>query len=102
MLCFPDVNECDRQNGGCEHECVNEVGSHHCLCPDGYVLTDDHHTCKGITMDFVCKHPRYPSLVLCVSLFAGIMCVIRPQNLECCDTVKTDVSYVYIFVFQSL
>ena len=74
MLCFPDVNECDRQNGGCEHECVNEVGSHHCLCPDGYVLTDDHHTCKGIAMDFVCKHPRYPSLVLCVIVRRYYVC----------------------------
>ena len=29
------------------------------------------------------------------------MCVIRPQILECCDTVKTDVSYVCVSVSLS-
>ena len=29
-----DLNECERQNGGCEHECLNTVGSFQCTLPD--------------------------------------------------------------------
>ena len=47
MYAFQDVDECERQNGGCEHSCVNEVGSYHCACRDGYTLADDRHMCNG-------------------------------------------------------
>ena len=29
-----DLNECDRQNGGCEFECLNTVGSFQCTSPE--------------------------------------------------------------------
>ncbi|KAI8515710.1 hypothetical protein Bbelb_065230 [Branchiostoma belcheri] len=35
----PDINECNRYNGGCEHVCVNTDGSYHCDCRDGYQLS---------------------------------------------------------------
>jgi hypothetical protein len=33
-LCDTDLNECERQNGGCEYECLNTVGSFQCTLPD--------------------------------------------------------------------
>ena len=44
---LPDINECEVRNGECEHGCVNKVGSHECICNDGYALTDDERTCNG-------------------------------------------------------
>ncbi|XP_078656045.1 uncharacterized protein LOC144902462 [Branchiostoma floridae x Branchiostoma belcheri] len=35
----PDINECNRYNGGCEHVCVNTDGSYRCDCRDGYQLS---------------------------------------------------------------
>ncbi len=31
-----DINECAENNGGCNGECVNTVGSYKCSCLDGY------------------------------------------------------------------
>ena len=47
MYTLQDVDECERQNGGCEHFCLNEVGSYRCACSEGYTLADDHHMCNG-------------------------------------------------------
>ena len=33
-----DVNECGLDKGGCEYKCVNEAGSYHCACPEGFNL----------------------------------------------------------------
>ena len=42
-----DINVCFNNNGGCSHDCVNTVGSHHCTCSAGYVLLPNNHTCEG-------------------------------------------------------
>ena len=31
-----DVNECISDNGGCEQVCVNDYGSYHCECRQGF------------------------------------------------------------------
>ena len=33
-----DINECSRNNGGCDHNCTNAVGSYYCNCTSGYLL----------------------------------------------------------------
>lgn len=38
FLHFADINECSVNNGGCNHRCVNTVGSFHCECNSGYRL----------------------------------------------------------------
>ena len=42
-----DVNECGADNGGCEHFCRNEAGTHSCYCRVGYVLNADGIHCDG-------------------------------------------------------
>ena len=31
-----DIDECDIENGGCHHKCVNLQGSFQCQCNDGF------------------------------------------------------------------
>lgn len=33
-----DVDECATNNGGCQHDCTNTMGSYRCSCHNGYVL----------------------------------------------------------------
>ena len=42
-----DINECETNNGGCGHVCINEIGSYHCQCRPGYTLHEDVHNCTG-------------------------------------------------------
>ncbi|XP_023209885.1 collagen and calcium-binding EGF domain-containing protein 1-like [Centruroides sculpturatus] len=41
-----DVDECDIDNGGCQHLCNNLPGSYSCSCQDGYTLRNDNLTCE--------------------------------------------------------
>lgn len=43
-----DTNECDLENGGCEHFCTNFVGSYECNCLNGYYLAPNGHDCIGM------------------------------------------------------
>lgn len=45
-----DVDECSKENGGCQHECVNTFGSYSCQCRSGFMLHDNKHDCKEGTM----------------------------------------------------
>lgn len=46
-LCsLPDKDECSKNNGGCQHECLNSLGSYECQCRSGFVLHDNKHDCK--------------------------------------------------------
>ena len=44
-----DINECDKNNGGCEQKCDNNEGSFVCSCFDGYQKLESTTTfCSGI------------------------------------------------------
>ncbi|XP_059469459.1 protein tolkin-like [Neocloeon triangulifer] len=49
---FTDMDECSVNNGGCQHECKNLIGSYECSCYNGFMLHDDQHMCK----EGGCKH----------------------------------------------
>ena len=42
-----DTDECATNNGGCEVNCINTIGSFHCSCPIGYHLDEDGFNCNG-------------------------------------------------------
>ncbi|XP_023802418.1 bone morphogenetic protein 1-like, partial [Cyanistes caeruleus] len=51
-LCsLPDKDECSKNNGGCQHECLNSFGSYECQCRSGFVLHDNKHDCKEAGCD---------------------------------------------------
>ncbi|KAK0168286.1 hypothetical protein PV327_002110 [Microctonus hyperodae] len=43
---FTDMDECAINNGGCQHECHNTIGSYICSCHNGFKLQDNGHDCK--------------------------------------------------------
>ncbi|XP_037942752.1 dorsal-ventral patterning protein tolloid-like, partial [Teleopsis dalmanni] len=49
---FTDIDECSLNNGGCQHECLNTIGSYMCSCHNGYSLHENGHDCK----EGECKH----------------------------------------------
>ncbi|KAM3874302.1 bone morphogenetic protein 1-like [Diretmus argenteus] len=50
---FSDKDECSKENGGCQHECVNTFGSYSCQCRSGFMLHDNKHDCKEAGCDHV-------------------------------------------------
>ena len=46
-LYFPDINECETENGKCSQTCRNKPGSYECECNRGYSLAYDKRTCIG-------------------------------------------------------
>ena len=47
MFVHVDVDECQSENGGCEQNCTNTVGSFFCNCSDGFRLREDLLQCDG-------------------------------------------------------
>lgn len=45
-LFLTDIDECVINNGGCQHECKNTIGSYICSCHNGYTLHENGHDCK--------------------------------------------------------
>lgn len=41
-----DLNECLRENGGCQHICEDTAGSYQCACRPDYSLALDEHSCE--------------------------------------------------------
>nr|A0A1U9VX91.2 RecName: Full=Glycerotoxin paralog 1; Short=GLTx paralog 1 [Glycera tridactyla] len=47
--CSQDLNECNRNNGGCTNgKCINTEGSYHCDCDRGYLATSSRTKCEGV------------------------------------------------------
>jgi len=49
---YSDVDECRVNNGGCEHDCFNTIGSFECRCRNGYFLAANGKNCIG--RNYVC------------------------------------------------
>uniref|UniRef100_A0A6Q2X9H3 Metalloendopeptidase n=1 Tax=Esox lucius TaxID=8010 RepID=A0A6Q2X9H3_ESOLU len=49
---FSDKDECSKNNGGCQHDCINTVGSYVCQCRHGFILHGNKHDCK----EAECEH----------------------------------------------
>ena len=55
---LPDINECDTDNGGCDHNCTDSIGSYDCSCDIGYILATDNHGCNGKSINIVIRSPN--------------------------------------------
>ena len=42
-----DIDECEQELDGCDHNCTNTVGNYSCTCMDGYEVESDDHNCTG-------------------------------------------------------
>ncbi|KAF7272619.1 protein tolkin-like [Rhynchophorus ferrugineus] len=42
---FIDNDECATRNGGCDHDCVNTLGSFQCSCRTGFTLSENKRSC---------------------------------------------------------
>uniref|UniRef100_A0A3B1IY07 Metalloendopeptidase n=1 Tax=Astyanax mexicanus TaxID=7994 RepID=A0A3B1IY07_ASTMX len=49
---FFSKDECSKDNGGCQHECINTIGSYVCQCRNGFVLHENKHDCKETFNEF--------------------------------------------------
>ena len=47
IIYYLDVDECDTNNGGCEHNCNNNPGSYTCSCDSGFSLDIDGKGCTS-------------------------------------------------------
>ncbi|GLV41047.1 tolkin [Carabus blaptoides fortunei] len=76
-----DKDECAIENGGCQHECHNTLGSYVCSCHNGFMLHENQRDCKegGCKYEITApygeikspNHPDYyPSRKDCVWHFA--------------------------------
>ncbi|KAK1175725.1 tolloid-like protein 1 isoform X1 [Acipenser oxyrinchus oxyrinchus] len=54
---FSDKDECSKDNGGCQHDCINTIGSYVCQCRNGFVLHENKHDCK----EAECEHSVHSS-----------------------------------------
>ena len=46
-LTYLDINECDNDNGGCTHTCINQPGSYQCQCGVGFNSENNGKNCTG-------------------------------------------------------
>ena len=44
---YTDIIECDTNNGGCDHNCINTIGSYQCQCREGYETKNNGTNCTG-------------------------------------------------------
>ncbi|XP_008055700.1 matrilin-4 isoform X1 [Carlito syrichta] len=68
------INLCAERTHGCEHHCVNSLGSYFCRCRAGFVLQQDQRSCRAIDhcgfRNHSCQHE-------CVSTLSGPRCRCR-------------------------
>nr|XP_047926109.1 signal peptide, CUB and EGF-like domain-containing protein 2 isoform X2 [Anser cygnoides]XP_047926110.1 signal peptide, CUB and EGF-like domain-containing protein 2 isoform X2 [Anser cygnoides]XP_047926111.1 signal peptide, CUB and EGF-like domain-containing protein 2 isoform X2 [Anser cygnoides] len=75
-----DTDECTFNNGGCQHICVNTVGSYECRCKEGFFLSDNQHTCIHRSEEGMsCMNKDHGCAHICRETpKGGVACECRP------------------------
>jgi fibulin 1/2 len=68
-------------NNGCQHSCVNEVGSYSCACDRGFILADGGFMCLDVDECSV-LHNGFCSQ-LCINTEGSYHCDCRPGSYHC-------------------
>ena len=67
-----DVNECNTDNGGCDHICTNREGDYQCSCRTGFSLRGDNRTCDDI--DECVVNMLSPCSDICINTNGSFLC----------------------------
>ena len=54
-----DINECTNNNGGCEQNCQNTIGSSSCFCLTGYLIDSNGYNCTGLCNEWAFIRKNY-------------------------------------------
>ena len=79
VIFFPDINECQNGNGGCDKnaECRNTIGSRICTCKTGF--SGNGTTCSGKYISEAIVPMINKQTILCQYYFMGL----DPDLLRC-------------------
>lgn len=87
------MDECSVNNGGCQHECIDTLGSYMCKCQKDFVLHTDGHNCtlRDCQHDVSAPHgivssPNYPN--------------VYPPNANCAWNFTATPGHRIILVFH--
>ena len=97
LLLFPastDVDECVVDNGGCEHGCVNTIGSRLCTCHHGYALNSDESAVMSQVRSSHGLHSVHMYVHIC-STNSTCVCMTWYVRVTYCSCVHT---YVHMYV----
>ncbi|PIK44513.1 bone morphogenic protein 1 [Apostichopus japonicus] len=68
------MDECENNNGECQHTCINTLGSYMCTCRNGFTLHENGHDCKE------CK---YHANGTCIEGIPRFVTIQSPQEFPC-------------------
>ncbi|CAH1101058.1 unnamed protein product [Psylliodes chrysocephalus] len=74
-----DIDECKSNNGQCETECINLIGSYVCKCPEGLALTDDKLSCQDVN-ECLLRNGHGPCQDTCINTFGSYECSCDALN----------------------
>merc|ERR1712168_947042 len=79
-----EVNECDRNNGGCQYDCINFEGGFECACPEGMFLHTDGKSCviQCYTCENVGSNEECTDLVTCPPSETACFATMRTRGSE--------------------
>lgn len=72
-----DIDECEVDNGGCDHICINTVGSYRCECEEGYQCGQDKHQCIDVDE---CASGQVCNSGYCVNTMGHYYCIGSRDN----------------------
>jgi len=61
-MTISDIDECIKENGGCQMTCTNLIGSYACICPHQLKLSLNGKTCEGKHRKTYIQYKRPPSI----------------------------------------
>lgn len=70
-----NINECRQENGGCDQNCFDSVGTYSCSCDRGFDLGRDLRSCSDINE---CDFQPCPRDAVCVNGYGSYYCLIAP------------------------
>jgi hypothetical protein len=70
-----DANECEDGTSGCEHVCLNTVGSFSCKCYEGYKLKSNERNCKDVDE---CELEIHNCTQQCNNTIGSYICSCQP------------------------